>query len=169
MLTKIDDTSLTRSRIEIDLVEANVLISKGNLIGETQPLTAAAYATLMAKFENIGVNAKDSPAWGDEDVTEENDYQTDAVSLKAAGTITVKRISKAFYDVLDAIRNQDVTIAIEPKNQVGSTVFINGVKLTRKLEGKANSETASQVVLSYSQRCKKYSDVYTIWTIPIAE
>ncbi len=167
-LVKIDDVSLTRSRIELDLTEANVLISKGDLTGETEPADLTAYNALMAKFENIGVNAKDSPAWGDEDIVEENDYENDSVGLKAAGAITVKKLSKGFLAVLDGIRNQKVVVAIEPKDKAGSTLFIDGVKLTRKTEGKANSETSSQAVLSFLQRCKNYSDVYKIWDIPAA-
>ncbi len=165
-LTKIDDVSLTRSRSELDLTEANVLISKGDLTGETEPADLTAYNTLMAKFENFGINAKDSPVWGDEDIVEEHDYESDSVGLKAAGSLTVKRLTKGFLAVLDGIRNERVVIAIEPKDKVGSTLFIDGVKLTRKVEGKANSESSSLVVVNYMQRCKNYSDVSKIWDIP---
>ena len=38
MLTKFDNTELTRNRLkDLKLVEANVMISKGNLTGETLP------------------------------------------------------------------------------------------------------------------------------------
>ena len=63
MLTKFDNTEITRNRLkDLKLVEANVVISKGNLTGETLPTDFAAFATFLEKFENMGINAKDSPA-----------------------------------------------------------------------------------------------------------
>ena len=170
-LTKFDSMALTRDRIdELNLTEANVLVSKGDLTDETLPTTYDGFKTFLEeKFENIGVNGKDSPDYKDEDMVEDVDYETIVTGVKAQGDITVKKISQAFLVWLsDELQNETVTLFIVPKNPVTNDIclFIEGVKLTKKLEGKANSDNSPQVVFSYMRRADKITDVYKIYTIP---
>lgn len=119
-LTKFDNTELTRNRLkDLKLVEANVMISKGNLSSETLPVDLAAFVTFMEKFENFGINTKDSPAYNDEDIIEEVDYENNIVGIKALGDIIVKKITQLFMAwVSDDLRNEEVTLLIVPKDYV---------------------------------------------------
>ena len=171
-LAKFDDTALTRSRTDvIKLVEADVYISKGNLTGETLPSSLALFSTFLDNFENIGVNAKDSPVYNDEDIIEELDYESEVVGVKAMGDIVVKKVNQALLDWISAdLRNEEVTLFLVPKDYVAGDqcLFIEGVKLSKKLEGKGNSETSSQVTFSYLRRCDLVTDVYQVFEVPAA-
>ena len=170
-LIKFDNTVLDRERkSELRLTEANVLISRGDLTGETLPTTYAEFETFLEKFENIGVNGKDSPDYKDEDMVEDVDYETIVTGVKAQGDITVKKISQAFLEwISDELRNEKVTVFLVPKDPVphDMCLFIEGVKLTKKLEGKANSDNSPQVVFSYMRRADKITDVYKIFEVPV--
>ncbi len=163
-LTKFDNTSLVRDRDTLELFEADVYIAKGNLDSETLP-DDSTITTFLSEMEKIGVNAKESPVFNDEDIIEENDYENEPIGAKAAGDIVVKKINSDFLDwISDELRNTEVTVLIIPKNcSVGDLMlFINSVKLTKKIEGKANAEETSKITFSYSRRVKKITQVYKI-------
>ena len=168
-LTKFDNTELTRNRLKtLNLVEANVLISKGNLSGETLPGSITDFETFLEKFENVGINGKDSPVFNDEDIIEEFDYENEVVGVKALGDIIVKKISQGYLEwISDELRNEEVTVLLVPRDYTigDQCLFIEGIKLSKKLEGKANSEGSSQVTLSYMRRADKTTDVYQLLEI----
>ena len=159
---------LTRTREGVNLVEADVLISKGEAAaGALTFANLAAFTTYLADFESIGVNAKDSPKFGDEDLVEEMDYESETTGVKCSGEITVKRVNAGLISFLDTnLRNEVVTLMIVPKDRTGQGLVISGVKLTSKTDGKANSDTTSTVVLSYNKRVEERVNVYKYFTIP---
>ena len=170
MIQSFNNSVLDRFRtVFYKFAEADVYIARGDLNGETLPRCFGEFEAFFQEFQNIGVNGKNSPEFNDEDIVEEIDYETEVVGIKAQGNIIVKRISEEFLIWLsDELQNQRVTLFIVPKNPVTNDIclFIEGVKLTKKLEGKANSDNSPQVVFSYMRRADKITDVYKIYTIP---
>lgn len=168
-LTKFDDANaLLRARLKLlKLIEADVYIAKGNLDGETLP-TMLTLATFIANMECLGVNAKDSPAFENEDVVEEVDYEEEVIGVTATGVITVKRINQAINEwISDDLRNEEVTVLIIPKGTVATDVcmFIAGIKLKTKSSGKANAEDSPIIEFSYKRKVDKLTDIYTIHEI----
>ncbi len=168
-LVKFDNEELIRSRVKaLNLVEADVMISKGNLSGEEYS-TLLEFEAMLEKFENIGINSKDSPVFNDEDIIEEVDYETEVVGIKALGDIITKRMTQGLMTwISDDLRNAEVTLLIIPKDHVANDrcLFIQGVKLSKKSEGKGNSEATPQITFSYARRADKWTDVYEIYAIP---
>jgi hypothetical protein len=173
-LTAFSDTSLVREKTNRLLLNTcDVLISKGDLTDETLP-TVATWPTFIAKFENIGVNAVDSPTWNFESVTEDFDYEQDVAQFDITGEVMVKKVNGDFLSWLsDDLLNQTVTVLIAPKSActdespaVGDTMlFIEGVKLLPKGEGKSNSGDTSTFTFAFSVKRKKPTDVYTVHTL----
>ena len=66
--------------------------------------------------------------------------------------------------ISDELRNEEVTVLLVPRDYaIGEQcLIIEGIKLSKKLEGKANSEGSSQVTLSYMRRADKTTDVYQL-------
>ena len=170
MIQSFNNPVLDRFRtVFYQFAEADVYIARGDLNGETLPSSFGEFEAFFQEFQNIGVNGKNSPEFNDEDIVEEIDYETEVVGIKAQGNIIVKRINEDFLIWLsDELRNQRVTILIIPRNFAPGDrcLFIQGVKLTKKLDGKANSDNSPQVVFSYMRRADKITDVYKIFIIP---
>jgi len=173
-LTKFDDTSLIREKLNRLLLNScDVMIAKGDLKDETLP-TVATWDTFIAKLENVGVNAADSPTWNFEGITEDFDYEQDVSQFEISGEVMVKKVNSEFLIWLsDELLNETVTVLIAPKTActdgnpvVGDTMlFIEGVKLIPKGEGKSNSGDTTTFTFSYSVKRKKPTDVYTVHTL----
>jgi len=161
-------TVLTRTREGINLGDADVLITKGEAAaGALTFANQAALSSYLSYFESIGINAKDSPVFKDEDITEDTDDGVEVVGVKCAGEIAVKAINAGLISFLDTnLRNEVVTLMIVPKDRTGQGLVISGVKLTAKTDGKANSGNTSQVLLEYSEKTEDRINVYKYFTIP---
>ena len=93
------------------------------------------------------------------------------MGTKALGDIIIKKITQLYMTwVSDELRNQEVTVLIVPKDYAAGDqcLFIEGIKLSSKGEGKGNSETSPQRTFSYARRADKWIDVYKIFEVPAA-
>ena len=171
MLNKYNNDSLARERKDvINLLEADVYISKGNLDGYTLPSTLSEFETMLEEdFDCIGVNAKDSPDYKSEPIAEEVDYEKIELATKVTGNIKLKLINSELLNFLDVtLTNEESTILIVPKNYQAKdvTLIINGVKLVKTYEGKSNSEGMDTVTLSFLKKAKRIGDVLVLYKIP---
>ncbi len=168
-LTKFNNlTTLTRTRTGINLIEADVLIAKGE--ESANPFTLASLSALtayLANMETLGINAKDSPQTKTEDITEEYDYETESTGVKHSGDIMLKKVNADLIDFIDTdLKNVVVSVMIIPKDRTGIGLLISGIKLTVKTDGKANTDTSSTVTLSYSRRAETIGEVLKYFNIP---